>query len=299
VLAAAAATLRAVPAGRTVVIDGLALGGMPDVALREAGRVRLVALVHHPLALESGLDAAAREALYLAERRAVAAVSRVIVTSPSTARALADYGLDPAAVAVVEPGTEPAPLAPCRGEAPMRLLCVASLTPRKGHGCLLDALAGLRDRPWRLDCIGSAGLDPATADAVARQVRVQGLGGRVVLHGEVDDAALDLAYAAADAFVLASFHEGYGMAFAEALARGLPVIGTTAGAVPDTVPAAAGLLVPPGDPQALRDALRRLLDEPGLHGRLRDGARAARAGLPTWDRAVARFAAALPAPVTA
>jgi len=91
--------------------------------------------------------------------------------------------------------------------------------------------------------------------------------------------------------VLASHHEGYGMVLAEALARGLPVVSTTAGAIPDTVPADAGLLVPPGDPKALAAALRQVITEPGVRGRLAVGARAARHNLPSWSDAAHAFAA--------
>jgi len=83
------------------------------------------------------------------------------------------------------------------------------------------------------------------------------------------------------------------MALAEALAHGLPVISTTAGAIPDTVPASAGLLVPPGDTGAFTEALRRFLDEPALRARLAAGARKAGARLPDWPQAVAGWAAAL------
>jgi len=93
--------------------------------------------------------------------------------------------------------------------------------------------------------------------------------------------------------VLPTFHEGYGRGLAEALARGLPVVSTRAGAVPDTVPADAGLLVPAGDAAALRDALARVLVEGGLRGRLAEGARRARTTLPTWPLTCERLARAL------
>jgi glycosyltransferase involved in cell wall biosynthesis len=119
------------------------------------------------------------------------------------------------------------------------------------------------------------------------------LGDRVRLYGEVSAAELQSMYGQADAVVLPSFFEGYGMALAEALARGLPVVSTMAGAIPDTVPRDAGILVSPGDALALRAALAVLLDEPRQLARLAAGARVARAVLPTWPQAVSRFAAAL------
>ncbi len=313
---AAAATLAALPDGARVVVDGLALAGLAEVLAAEAARLRLVALVHHPLALETGLAVAVREALRRAETAALAAVRGVITTSGWTARALAPAGVDARRLRVVEPGIDPA--APGAAAAPrgaalpcadpgapegspadrlasgeLRLLCVATLTPRKGHALLLEALGRLTHMAWRLDCVGSTGRDPATAAAIARLVRSLGLEGRVRLRGELDERALARRYARADAFVLASYFEGYGMALAEAVAYGLPIVSTTGGAIPETVPPEAALLVPPGDAEALTGALRRLLAEPGLRARLAAAARSASARLPSWQAAGERFAAAL------
>lgn len=292
-LAEAEAVLAAMPAGRLVVIDGLALGGMPALVRAEAERLRLVALVHHPLALETGLTAGQQERLYRQERDALAAVRRVIVTSPGTRAALAGYGVPAERIGVVEPGVDPAPLATGSGGPEPVLLCVATLTPRKGHEVLLRALDRLRDRPWRLVCAGDTRRDPATAASVRALIAGLGLADRVTFAGELAGEALGAVYRGADVFVLASHYEGYGMALAEALAHGLPVVSTTAGAIPGTVPPAAGLLVPPGDAEAFAEALARVLDFPALRERLAAGARAARAGLAGWDRAAERFAAEL------
>src|SRR5215470_9773184 len=109
----------------------------------------------------------------------------------------------------------------------------------------------------------------------------------------VDIGALEREYERADLFVLASYLEGYGMALAEAVARGIPVVSTTAGAIPETVPPAAGVLVPPGDSRALAKALAPLLDHDDARARLAASARDAAAALPTWRTAAERFAAAL------
>jgi len=93
--------------------------------------------------------------------------------------------------------------------------------------------------------------------------------------------------------VLPSFHEGYGMAFAEALAHGLPIIATRAGAIPETVPESAGILVAPGDAAGLASALAQILDDRPLRARLTQGAVAAGAKLPSWDQAVAHWARAI------
>jgi glycosyltransferase involved in cell wall biosynthesis len=298
-LDAAASLVAHVPDGTCVVADGLAFGAMPAIVRQHADRLRWVALVHHPLALETGLGASQRQRLFDSERQALAAARGVIVTSRSTARALDDYGVPSARIRVVEPGTRPVARAAGRSAAPRRrgrgvvLLCVAALTPRKGHAVLIDALADLQDRRWTLHCVGSLTRDAATVRDLCTRIAAHGLAQRVQLHGELGNAALQRHYARADAFVLPSYHEGYGMALAEALAHGLPVVSTTAGAIADTVPAGAGVLVPPADVTGLRIVLARLLDEPHWCATLAAGARAAAVHLPDWPQAAARFADAV------
>ncbi len=158
---------------------------------------------------------------------------------------------------------------------------------------LIAALAALGDRQWHLHLIGTLTRDPAETTALRDAIAAHGLGARVTLAGEWPQERLDAAYAAADVFVLASFHEGYGMAFAEALAHGLPIVATTGGAIAETVPESAGLLVPPGDAAALAGALARLIDDPSLRARLAAGAAAAGSALPDWDTAVTTWIASV------
>lgn len=286
----ARAVFAAIPARRLVLVDGLALGGMPELIEREAQRLRLVALVHHPLALETGLSAVTATALARAERRALSAVRGIIVTSHATAGTLAVPGRR---IGVVEPGTDPAPAARGSGGGILELLCVATVTARKGHADLIEALGTLAHQPWRLTCVGSLQRCPATVAALRQQIRTLRLEERVRLLGEVDSTTLSSCYEQSDLFILPSYHEGYGMALAEALAHALPVLSTRAGAIPETVPARAGVLVPPGDSRALAEALARLLQEPELRRRLAQGAAAARASLPDWEQAGRRFAEAI------
>lgn len=285
-------TLAALPSGRQVVVDGLALGGLPEVAIRHGHRLALVALVHHPLADERGLSLARRHCLLASERAALATAGRVITTSGHTARRLADFGLQPSRVRTVEPGVAPLALAPADGEPP-RLLCVGTVSPRKGQDLLVRALVRLRDTPWHCDCIGSSTRDPDFARAVAGLIREAGLDDRIQLHGECDDGRLRAAYAGADLFVLPSHYEGYGMVVTEAIAAGLPVLTTTGGALAQTLPVGAGIAVPPGDVDALAQALATLIGDRSRRHALRDGARKARAALRDWPQAGVEFAAAL------
>lgn len=290
---AAERVLQGIPDNALVLVDGLALGALPEQAQRHGPRLRLVALVHHPLALETGLSADDMRRLRDSERRALAGARRVIVTSPCTAAALSDYGVPSSRVGVVEPGTDPRPQAQGSDGQSLSLLCVAALVPRKGHSELFAALGRLLDRPWRLRCVGSLERRPDTVTDLRQLLRQLDMEQRVELLGEVTEAALDRLYDGTDIFVLASHHEGYGMALAEALAHGLPVVSTRAGAIPDTVPPEASRLVPPGDSPALSGALAALMDDAGLRARLAREARRAGLALPSWEQAARVLAAEL------
>jgi glycosyltransferase involved in cell wall biosynthesis len=286
--------LSGLPDGATVVIDGLALGGLPVPAERHGPKLRLVALVHHPLCDETGLSTSRSAQLEALEGRALAACRGVIVSSAFTAQRLRTRF--PAARPIVEviPGTAPAARAQGPGPGhPPRLLCVGSVVPRKGQDLLVQALARLRDRPWECLIAGSLERDAAYARAVREAVRRALLDERVRFEGECSQDVLEALYGSSSLFVLPSWYEGYGMAFSEAMAHGLPVLATTGGAIPDTVPASAGLLVAPGDVEALGDALARLLDEPALRGSLAQGAWNHAQSLPDWPAAGSRFQRAL------
>ena len=304
--ASMAEALAATPDGATVVVDGLALGGLPEPLAAHRCRLRILALVHHPVSEETGLAPDVRDRLAVLERRALAVPDGVIVTSGFTARGLGRYGVEAGRVRVVEPGTDrpprPARAAP---DGPPRLLSVGAVVPRKGHDVLVRALARLDHLAWECVCAGSLDRDPEHAARVLAEVEARGLAGRVRFVGECDSAALATLFAEAGLFVLASHYEGYGMVLTEALVHGLPIVSTTGGAIPETVPPEASVLVSPGDDRALADALAPLLAGPGAGGSgasgaerrtaLADAARRHAAGLRGWDDAAAAFADAVSA----
>ena len=291
-----AGVLGLLPDGELVLIDGLAFGAMPDVAIRESSRLRLVALVHHPLALETGLDPGRALALEASERRALAAARRVVVTSRATAAGLSRYGVPRDRIDVAEPGTDRAEVARGSGSESVALLTVAAIVPRKSHDRLVEALASIPERNWRLTCAGSLDRDPATAARLRAMIDSCGLADRIAFVGEQNEEELAGLYDSSDVFVLPSDHEGYGMALAEALARGLPIIATPTGAAVELIDRgddAAGILVEIGNRRELESALSRVVGDPLERKRLAAAARRRRESLPTWDDTCARMAEAL------
>ena len=234
------------------------------------------------------------------EHLVLAAAAMVVTTSAWSRRRLGElYGLPAERVRVAEPGVDAA--APAAGTAAGGgLLCVAAVTPGKGHDVLLDALATAADLDWRCTCVGSLERDPAFASAVRRRAQDGGLGDRVRFPGVRTGAELAREYAAADLLVLASRSETYGMVVTEALARGVPVLTADAGGVTEALGhgedgTRPGLLVAPGDAAALGAALRSWIEDAALRERLRRAARERRATLRPWAATAADVAAALEA----
>ncbi|HEY6747781.1 MAG TPA: glycosyltransferase family 4 protein [Mycobacteriales bacterium] len=270
--AAVAAVVDALPDDTLVLVDGLIGSTVPDVLVPAADRLRVVVLVHMPLWSEG-------------ERAALTAARAVITTSAWTRDRLSSYRLK--RVRVARPGVDAAPPA-TPSAAGSRVLCVGAVSRHKGHDLLVAAVAGL---PVELVCVGSLARDP---DLVA------GLPPGARLTGPLTGADLDAAYAAADLLVLPSRAETYGMVVTEALARGIPVLATDVGGVPEALGRAPdgsvpGLLVPPGDAAALRVALERWLSDAGLRARLRASAAARRVTLTGWDATAATVADVLAA----
>ncbi len=283
--------LRALRDQARVVVDGLALPALSGRLADQAGRLRTIVLLHLPVARAAGLAGPARRDLSAREAAGLAMASRIVVPSRTVRRLLVEAGISGSRIGVVAPGTDPARRARGSGKSgPVRLLCVAAVTEGKGLGLLVEALARLKHLAWELECVGSLEAEPATAASLRRTISDHGLEDRGRLVGEVPHEALAKMYRRADVFVLASVFESFGMALAEALAHGLPVVSTTGGAIPEIVPRTAGLLVEPGDPKGLAEALEAVIADPELRARLAAGAHEAGRRLPSWDHAAARFA---------
>jgi glycosyltransferase involved in cell wall biosynthesis len=277
--AATARILAQVPPDRPLILDGLVFGSL-RTDLLAALPAPVVAMVHHPLGLENGLPGARARALLERERANLALAARIVVPSPHAARTFAQVlGADASRITVALPGIDGARL-PARAERDVPLiLSVGLLCRRKGHDVLLRALERVQDLPWTCAIVGKD-YDPLVKAEL--QTLLPRLDGRAELLGEVDDATLARLMREASLFALATRFEGYGLALAEALAGGLPIVTCRAGAVPETVGDGA-LLVPPEDEAALAEALRGVLTDGALRRDL--AARAAREGLalPRWS----------------
>ncbi|MBK3567574.1 glycosyltransferase family 4 protein [Streptomyces sp. MBT62] len=282
-----ARVLRELPDGAAVLLDGLVACGVPEIVVPEADRLGLAVLVHLPLGDETGLEAAVAAELDAKERTVLRAVSAVIGTSDWAVRRLVSHhGLAPERVHVATPGADIAPLA-SGTDGVSQLLCVAAVTPRKGQHRLIEALAAAADLPWTCTCVGGLGTDPEYVDHLRGLIRQYGLQDRLHLAGPQAGAQLDASYASADLMVLMSYAETYGMAVTEALARGIPVLATDVGGLPEAVGRAPdggvpGILVPPEDPAALAAELRGWFGEADVRRRLKAAARGRRAALDGW-----------------
>ena len=281
-----ARALAELPRDATVLLDGLVAGAVPELLEPLAGRLRLVVLVHLPLGDETGLSPAEAAELTARERRTVRAAAAVVATSEGAARRVETlHDLPAGSVHVAAPGVDPAPLAE-PGPDGGRLLCVAAVTPRKAQDVLVEALHSVADLPWTCTLVGA--LDRAPAFVARVRELAAATGGRVELAGTRTGEALARSYREADLLVLPSLAETYGMVVTEALARGVPVLGTRVAGVPEALGTAPdgtlpGALVPPGDPPALAAALRRWLTDPALRRGWRAAAEARRSGLLGWD----------------
>lgn len=277
------------PAGfDALVVDALASTVAAPWLARWRRERPVVALVHElPSVANPGTSPEPEEPLLRADR--------FVAVSEHGKGVLESRGAPAERVAVVPPGFDR--LAPVGGGSGLRddpgetvVLCVAQWIERKG---ILEVVRAWkrRERPGAvLRLVGETGADPGYADRVRAEV---GDTPGVLVEGAVDDAALAAAYASADLFALPSRYEGYGMAYAEALAAGLPVVACEVGPVPELVGREAALLVPPDDAGALADALELLLTNPDLRARMSGAARRRAARLPRWRDTVEGFHAVL------
>ncbi len=294
-LAITLATLAAQSRQSVLLIDGLAYGAMPATLIERISQP-VVALCHHPLCLETGLEAEQAVRLRSTETVALALAHHIVVVSPEIAQTqIAQFNVLASKISIAVPGTERAQRATgtqAQG-GPLGLLAVGAVVPRKAHDLLVTALAPLAQLDWHLTIAGADDRSPEAARTLREAIERTGLQSRVTIAGAISDRKLAELYHRSDVFVSASLYEGYGMVLAEALARGLPIVCTTGGAAAQTAPDAAALKVPPGDGAALTAALRAVLSEPALRRIMSDAGWTAGQALPRWNDTAQVVAGAL------
>ena len=242
------------------------------------------------------------------EERVAREADLIIAECPQDARDLVDlYGADPERLRVVPCGYDPQLFRPVdRREARSRLgidptervvLQLGRLVPRKGLDNVISAIAILRDRHdlfVRLLVVGGADRqpDPTRDPELARLMALVDslrLGDRVTFLGRRDRKELRDLYGAADLFISTPWYEPFGITPVEAMACGVPVIGSAVGGIKSTVAdGETGYLVPPRDPDALAERIARCYEQPGLLPVLGRLAERRASTLYTWDR-VARL----------
>ncbi len=272
------------------VIDGLSLAAFAPAAL---ARPNTVGLIHHPISKEPDLAADIAAAMAETERALLPRLPRIVVTSTITATALEkDFAVDPARLAVVVPGTDPASRSPGSGGPTCHILSIGTLLPRKGHDLLLRALAKLFDLDWHLTIAGEP-RDPVHAGALHALAEELNIARRVTFEGVVTGAPLEALWQRADLFALATQYEGYGMAIAEALKRGLPVAVTNGGAAGALVAPECGAVCEVGDLVQFSKSLRHLIFDTALREDMAAAALKVGAALPDWPTQSALFAESL------
>jgi glycosyltransferase involved in cell wall biosynthesis len=286
-------TLRGIPDDAVVLLDGLIASTAPEVLVPQASRLRLVVLVHMPLGHRPPDDDARRQ-----EREVLDAAAATVTTSAWARRRLIElYDLPADRVHVAEPGAPAAE--PATGtDAGGSLLCVSAVTSEKGHDILLGALESISALSWHCTCVGTLDRDPAFVEGLRQRALDAGLDERVSFAGLRTGPDLDRAYRSADLLVHASRAETYGLVVTEALARGVPVIATEVGGLPEALGEGAsgtrpGLLVSPEDPTALGDALSAWLGDAELRARLRRAAHERRESLHPWSTTASTVAQVL------
>jgi len=292
---ATAEKLAGVPVERDLVVDGLALGALGSHVQAVTAKRGFIALVHHPLALESGLKPDDAQRLRDSETTALGYAQGVVVTSPTTRQTLIDqYGVAAGQITVIEPGVNRPAVLPTRNQhddnRPLKLLSVGAIVPRKGFDVLIQALSKLTAIAWTLDLVGDDQRSVPTATHLRQLIKQHGLADRVRLVGAQPTQTLANYYREADVFVLASQYEGYGMAYTEALAWGLPVIGTDGGAGAQTLNTPAARIVAVNDIEHLTRVLGDVMTNPTQRSDMQHAARQHANTLPTWASAAERFA---------
>ncbi|WP_345761809.1 glycosyltransferase family 4 protein [Diaminobutyricibacter sp. McL0608] len=267
------------PDGALVLLDGLIVARDPGALFEHPTRLRLLVLAHMADFEEGSLRTA----------------ERVIATSLWTRAELIERDIaEPHRIVVAQPGTDRAPAAAVSATGG-RLLCVGVVAPHKGQDLLVRALEVLAAVDgWTCTFVGSLADAPDFVAELRGAIASAGLTDRISFTGVLTGRALAAAHGHADLIVVPSRAESFGMVVTEALARGIPVLATGTGGLPEAIgDSAAGIIVPPDDPWALSVVLRQWWSSPARREALRADALRTRRGLRSWSTTAAVVATVL------
>lgn len=269
---------------------------LPTLILSLFKRARLLAICHH-LAYHDLTSRFLRAIDRPLEAFFLRLMDRVITISESAREELVSLGVDIGRITIIKPSADRQMKSPqhwhraeVRKKA-FQMLFVGTCGPRKGLIYLLQAVGVLpRQCQVCVHIVGDIEDDPAYYRSLMDFLDREALREKVFFHGRISDAELADMYASADVFVLPSLWEGYGIVLLEAMAHGLPIVASNVGAIPELVRHGEnGWLVPPGDSQALAEAIWSLSQDQSLCNRLGERGRELSRHFPTWDEVAEQF----------
>lgn len=279
--------LEKLPHGTCIVVDSLLLASLHHIVQEFGDRLMFLGLIHLPASYDilSGVHGE----LAVEELVALNHMRRVIVTGRFTFDLLCNAGLDSDKIRIVEPGTERFPRKKQYKLVPSELLYIANYSALKAQDVLIRALCRITAWDWTLHLYGDMERDREYTASVRSLIQQLKMEHKIIMHGIVERLEISSVFLNADLFVMPSLFESYGMALSESLAHGLPVVTTSAGNIPYTVPAGMGLLTEPGDEEQLADAIRSLFDDPARYSALCSAASQYNKQVRSWEKAVADF----------
>ena len=279
--------LENLPHGSIVIVDSLILAYLHLIAQEFGDRLKFLGLIHLPASYN--ILSGEHGKLADEELTALYHMRQVIVTGRFTFDLLCNVGLNPARIRLVEPGTEHFPRKKRYKPVPSELLCIANYSALKAQDVLIRALYGLTAWNWSLHIYGDTERDKEYTEVVRSLIQQLKMEHRIIMHGIVERHEISTVFLNADLFLMPSLFESYGMAITESLAHGIPVVTTSAGNIPYTVPAGMGLLTEPGNEEQLEDAIRSLFNDRLKYSNLCAAASQYFKQVRSWEQAVADF----------
>lgn len=241
-----------------LIIDSLILGAIPDLIPKIKKTIITVGLIHLPISID--ITGVKKPELSYAEKQAMELTNKLVVTSHFTKNILLQSGLTIEKISVIEPGIEDYPVKNSYPEKPYNLLCIANYTRSKNHDLLIKSLNQLKEYSWEMNFYGNT-TDIEYFTEIKSLIKKFGLSNRIFLNGPLEREKISEVYLNSDLFILPSKFETYGMVLTEALAHGIPVITTSSGGIPYTVPSSMGLFAREGTVENFKLLIEKTLTE--------------------------------------